>query len=371
MTRFRMVFRSRAGQTRTEEMTPRQLFGEFIRWHVSTLVERGLIHVGERYHSHITPRYDDVPQYGREIVYLETPERPWLEADDRPGWLSEPQVKGEPLRYFTLTLCTSPRGFVYRKDFPLAALNQTISQWTRLLDTELQVHRQEGWEWEIIALGPETAPSPTLPYSRVPDPFSPIIVVEHVPLSAEDVSTTEEPLGISVESVGVELPVKSLSPGPYQVHGTKSAGDLNILISRNTLHEIEQDAVKRDVEGGGLLLGEVFREETSGELVIHITAHIPAVGARGTIGSVWFTSEIWDAMLRAREQRYPNAQVVGWYHDHSIGTWLSLDDEFIHKNIFKEPWHVALVLGRRDGARRFFQWKGGQIVPCDFFRIIG
>jgi len=238
------------------------------------------------------------------------------------------------------------------------------------MDTGLQASGQGEWEWEIIALGTETATSPaSLPYSHLSD--LPVILVEPVTLPADNISGGEEPLEISVEGVGVGLPVRPLPPGPYQVHGTKAAGDLNILISRGTLQEIEQDALKRDVEGGGLLLGEAFTEEASGELTVHITAHIPATGARGTMGSLWFTSEAWDAMLRVREQRYPDAQVVGWYHDHSIGTWLSLDDEFIHKNVFKEPWHLALVLGKRDASRRFFQWKGGQIVPCDFFRIVG
>jgi proteasome lid subunit RPN8/RPN11 len=371
-TRFKIVFRSKAGQTRTEETTIRPLFDEFILRHVSTLVARGLIYERELYHSHVTPRYDDAPDYEREVVYFETPERPWLEAGMRPGWLSEPQLRGEPLRYFTLTLYTTPRRLVYRRDFPLAVLDTVISRRIEQLDTEVSTQRE--WDWEIVALSQETDPLFDYPlHSQTADASALVVLVEPVPpLAGEVISLTDEPLEISVEDMHVDLPAKSLPSGPYEVHGTKTIGDLNILISRDTLQKIEQEAAERmNFEGGGLLIGEAFKEETSKELVVYITAYIPAKGAEGTMASVRFTSKVWNTMLHIREREYPNAQVVGWYHDHIIGAWMSADDRFIHENIFKEPWQVAFILGKRDGIRRFFQWKGGQIVPSNWFQIVG
>src|SRR5258708_12812210 len=152
MARFNVTFRSQSGQTKTEEITSQQLFGEFIHQNVSTLIERGLLKTGELYRYHITPRYDNAPQYGREVIYLETPERNWLKDDGRPGWYSEQQVKQQPLRYFTLTLRTAPRGFVYKKDFPLSSVKEIISNWTqsKTVRTAPTTPFNQEWDWDLV-----------------------------------------------------------------------------------------------------------------------------------------------------------------------------------------------------------------------------
>jgi hypothetical protein len=367
---FKIVFSSTEGQTKTEVTPTRRLFGNFILQYVSTLVVRGLIYDRELYHSYITPRYDDAPDYEREVVYFEAPNRHRLEANGRPGWLSEPQKSGEPLRYFTLTLCTAPRHLVYRRDFPLAVLDPEISRRADLLNPPAE-HRE--WKWEIIALSSDAnAPLDSQSRPKVSISSTPNILLRPVSLPVEKNSPLEEHLEISIQDVSGDLSIKSLPSGPNQIRGTMTADGLKIMISRDTLQEIKLETTKRlDVEGGGLLIGEAFREETSEELVVHITAHIPAEGAHSTVGSIRFTSRVWNAMLQTKQQKFPSAQVVGWYHDHSAGTWMSVDDKFIHRNIFKEPWQVALILSKYDGTSRFFRWRGGRVVPSNWFQIIG
>src|SRR5579863_746638 len=182
MAHYQINFRSRIGKVKSEEITPRRLFHSFIVQYVSTLVERGLIQEREMYKSHITPRYDDKPQYGREIVYMETSERSWLEHESRAGWRSESQIDGMPMRYFTLTLCTSPRGFVYKKDFPLTSLDETIIEWNGGMNNNFgsgsaQSVQQE-WQWDIIAVGQDQAAALDSPfYSQASDPVSVLILI--------------------------------------------------------------------------------------------------------------------------------------------------------------------------------------------------
>lgn len=391
MADYTIVFRSQDGNVKRREVDTSLLYHDFISEQVSTLVERGLIRVGEYYKSRITPRYDDRPQFGREIVYIETPERTWLEEDKRPGWLSQQQRDGTPMRYFTMTLCTSPRGFVYKKDFSLSTLDDAVAKRLRGLDGN-PGSLQQMWQWEIVAKEEDADPLPALS----PDQQSLSLVIllrppetalddnlagELLPITVESITDSDEStlsqesLDISLESIEDELPTRPPVTGTRQVEGIKITDEPDILILRRTLEGIIQESrnhFKGELTVGGLLVGEAFKEETTGTLVTYITNYILASRELGFHTSTsWFNVEAWDAMLRIKAERYPEKRILGWFRDHLVGTWLSPDDSLLQKHFFREPWHVVLIIDRTRGTKCFYQWKGDDgIVPNSAFQII-
>lgn len=392
MASYNIIFRSQDGKVKTREIKSWPLYHDFISEQVTALVERGLIQAGEYYKSRITPRYDDKPQFGREIVFTETPERTWLDEDMRSGWRSEAQRQGFPMRYFTLTLSTSPRGFVYKKDFPLSVLDQAIAERARGMDGNsgsLQQLRQM-WQWEIVAKEEETdrLSDPLQdhqPLSLVillgPPEITPDDNLDPLPITIEGLTSEDEnalpqePLDISIESIEIDLPIRPTVPGMRQLEGVKDTNELEILILRNVLDGIMQESRNRsehELNGGGLLVGEAFQEESTGSPVTYITNYISASRELGAYTSTsWFKTESWDAMLRIKEERYPNKRVLGWYRDHLVGTWLSSEDELLHKHFFRESWQVLFIVDRIHATRRFYQWKGDdRIVSTNGFQII-
>ena len=126
-------------------------------------------------------------------------------------------------------------------------------------------------------------------------------------------------------------------------------------------------------EVGGLLLGQVNR--TSDGLVYPVITHaIQARFATEARGHLTFTHRTWLDFIRQREEHYPDREVVGWYHTHpGLDIFLSEWDLAIHRNFFRQPWQVALVIDPHKFAGGFFVWGEGDILdpqqPHQLFRI--
>lgn len=117
-------------------------------------------------------------------------------------------------------------------------------------------------------------------------------------------------------------------------------------------------------EQGAFLLG---LHHTGSREVVAIRHFLPAAATRPASGSLTFTHDTWATLRREMEQRYPDEQLLGWHHTHpGLGIFLSPYDQFLHRQVFHEPWQVALVVDPRRREFGFFQWHRGALVDCGF-----
>ncbi len=140
-----------------------------------------------------------------------------------------------------------------------------------------------------------------------------------------------------------------------------AAGDLPIFLDRKAADLIERHALSdTSVELGGILLGKECLDQATGEPFVWISHSIEAKHYANTQASFTYTHDSWEEITRERDQRFPDFDVVGWYHTHpSFGIFLSHHDLFIHQNFFAQPLHVAYVVDPINQTRGFFQWRGG------------
>ena len=159
----------------------------------------------------------------------------------------------------------------------------------------------------------------------------------------------------------------AIGPRSYRAQpiGTVHPDAHAIFVYESVLEEIlgySEGNLQREL--GGLLLGSVLDAPRA---AIEVRHFLPAVDARSQSAALRFTHETWAKLTRQREERYPEAQVVGWHHTHpGFGIFLSRYDEFIHEHYFTEPWHVAMVVDPKREEFGFFQWRGGKIADCGF-----
>jgi len=126
-------------------------------------------------------------------------------------------------------------------------------------------------------------------------------------------------------------------------------------------------------EVGGLLLGQINRS-ADGLVYPVITHAIRAYFATEARGHLTFTHRTWLDLIRQREEHHPDREVVGWYHTHpGLDIFLSEWDLVIHRNFFRQPWQVALVIDPHKHAAGFFVWGDKDVLdpqePHQMFRI--
>ncbi len=114
-----------------------------------------------------------------------------------------------------------------------------------------------------------------------------------------------------------------------------------------------------DREVGGVLVGRRIDARA-----VQVRGMIPALEAVGERAAVTFTHDAWELVHRELDHKFPDQQIVGWYHSHpGFGIFLSRDDLFIHESFFSEPWQFAYVIdpiGLEEGE---FAWSGRSVVP--------
>ena len=119
----------------------------------------------------------------------------------------------------------------------------------------------------------------------------------------------------------------------------------------------------RSREVGGLLLGHAYLEPQSRGVYPVITHCIGARYANESRGHLTFTHETWLDFMRQREEHFPHEEVMGWYHTHpGLDIFLSEWDLTIHRNFFRSPWQVALVLDPHQDRAGLFVWANNEIL---------
>ena len=137
----------------------------------------------------------------------------------------------------------------------------------------------------------------------------------------------------------------------------KTALPKRYKITPELLQQIEKHCYSTlDYEVGGMLFGKVTATATQ------INGFVPALKASKEAITLTFTHEVWDAILKEGEEKFPGQQIVGWYHTHpSFGIFLSDYDKFIQTQFFSQKGQVALVVDPVAGKLGWFETAGEDV----------
>lgn len=124
-----------------------------------------------------------------------------------------------------------------------------------------------------------------------------------------------------------------------------------ISVTSEIIAGLEKHAYSNlEAEVGGMLFGQIEEGQTK------IAGFIPALSASAEQISLTFTHEVWEEILREGSKKFPNDQIVGWYHTHpSFGLFLSEYDLFIQTNFFSMKGQLALVIDPIAGKMGWFE----------------
>lgn len=151
-------------------------------------------------------------------------------------------------------------------------------------------------------------------------------------------------------------------------HGQPHQGDeAVIIVSQLALRQIAAHSESNlDCEVGGAMLGRAFRN--NGQTFVEVHAAIPAVTDDHGPVHFTFTADAWSQLHKDRAERYPDLDIVGWFHTHpDLGVFYSSDDVVVHSAAFTLPWHVGMVVDPVRKETALFGWRGRQLWPTAGF----
>ena len=133
---------------------------------------------------------------------------------------------------------------------------------------------------------------------------------------------------------------------------------LKIKCDKEIMMQIESHCFSElEVEVGGFLLGKY--DDGSSEIL----AAVKAGKTRQTQTQLTFTHETWDDLHKLIDDKYPELELIGWYHSHpGFGVFLSDYDAFIQHSFFSSPHNVALVVDPIKGSRGWFISKKEKVM---------
>lgn len=169
---------------------------------------------------------------------------------------------------------------------------------------------------------------------------------------------------------GVEVLPERQLPGLEEeclLHGQEPPQGLTVFLSQLALKQVATHSKSNlGSEVGGALLGRVY--QYGAELYLDVRAAIPAVTTDHGPVHFTFTADAWSQLHKDRTSRYPDLDIVGWFHTHpNLGVFYSSDDVVVHSAAFTMPWHIGMVI---DPVRRevsLFGWKEEELVPYPGF----
>jgi proteasome lid subunit RPN8/RPN11 len=344
------------------------LFGGFVRTKVANLIDIGFFREGQLYWATITPRYGEIPASEVALVLESVPDEQVAASSER-RWLSlAPDTADhpeEPMSHFRLELHTMPPGArVYGRDFQLSTLDGPIRRVQETLQ-QMELIRQD-------------EPVRTELYVRSGTPDLEKEKIHSLPGLLSDVE-------IKVEA----MPERDAYPEKAMPEcvacgrtGEEPSGGLVIFLRRECL-ALLQDHVRRhgsrEVESGGILIGEVYQQPRVPRLFVEIEDFLPAEETRASSVSLRFTHETWQRLQARKRERFGDGKrIVGWYHTHppvelkvegqrtSTVQFFSTEDLSVHRQIFSKPWQVALVMDAASDEKIFFRWEGASVVESGF-----
>ena len=133
---------------------------------------------------------------------------------------------------------------------------------------------------------------------------------------------------------------------------------LKVKCDKEIMMQIESHCFSElEVEVGGFLLGK--HDDSSSEII----AAVKEGKTRQTQTQLTFTHETWDDLHKLIDDKYPELELIGWYHSHpGFGVFLSDYDAFIQHSFFSSPHNVALVVDPIKGSRGWFISKKEKVM---------
>ena len=204
---------------------------------------------------------------------------------------------------------------------------------------------------------------------------------------------SEDSNTLTVEVISNQLEIEPRALGPLIKGGQRRGdaawdhADFPVFIPQPVLDEAKILATQAgQLETGGVLVGKLHRDSTGREVFLHITAQIPAKHTVAERASLKFTGETWAAAAAAIKLRGKNEQICGWHHSHpwfcrncppesqrvchlSKKPFFSGDDCSVHRTVFPQAFHIALLLsflGPETLSIDCFGWREGRIKPRGF-----
>lgn len=143
-----------------------------------------------------------------------------------------------------------------------------------------------------------------------------------------------------------------------------AAADPLLAIAAGAWRAMADHARSAPVEVGGLLVGEVFRDE-AGRLLVDAVVAIPALGALQEAAYFRLTEAAWEHISRERAALHPDLLTVGWYHTHpGMGVFFSGTDRASQRAFFNRPWNIGLVIDpARDEVALFRGEDSERLAP--------
>lgn len=160
-----------------------------------------------------------------------------------------------------------------------------------------------------------------------------------------------------------ERPLTDLTATAH-LHGQQPAANQVVVSHRQqALSQIRAHSISNlRAELGGVLLGHAYR---NGErLLVEVMAALPARNDDHGPVHFTFTADAWSQIHHDRAEKYPNLEIVGWFHTHpGLGVFYSSDDVVVHTAAFTLPWHVGLVVDPLGNHASYFGWQDGVLAP--------
>ena len=118
-------------------------------------------------------------------------------------------------------------------------------------------------------------------------------------------------------------------------------------------------------EVGGGLVGKRRVDAETGQPFIVVEAALPARHTRQGSTYLTFTQDSLVALHDDLDERYPDKELLGWYHTHPrMDVFLSGYDVWLHEHFFPNLWQVALVIEPHASKGAFFvRQLDGQLDP--------
>ncbi|MCC6472404.1 MAG: Mov34/MPN/PAD-1 family protein [Burkholderiales bacterium] len=226
------------------------------------------------------------------------------------------------------------------------------------------------YTWRICAYAVDSKPDG----ERTRAPFC----VEEAPVAGA------EPHGRCLSAL---LP-RAARHGPARENGAPP--EFPVFFARGVLAEAAHAAsAAGELETGGVLLGRLSRDAQCGDLILEVSAQVPASEALAEDASLRFTPRTWQAVEAALRLRRAHERIVGWWHSHPRRVWpchactpqqrarcpsnrpfFSGMDAGFHRTAFQGPANVALLLSfQEDPAPRrdLFGWRQGMVAAREYY----
>lgn len=116
-------------------------------------------------------------------------------------------------------------------------------------------------------------------------------------------------------------------------------------------------------------MGRWRKDRRTGRQFIVIEASLPAEHTRHGSAFLTFTQDTQVELRKKMELRFPDKELVGWYHTHPrMGVFMSAYDTWLHSHFFPLDYQVALVIEPYSMHGGFFiRQEDGRLDPRLYF----